>query len=74
MSESKHGNKVGAELIISILREAGKPLTTRQVQEEVKKIHNFCIASNVVSLNYMRIRGTIKGKHENKTWIWWVDD
>ena len=66
--------KVGSELIVSILREVGRPLTTRQLQEETQKIHTRCLSSSVVALNIMRIRGTIKGKRtESKSWIWWVD-
>jgi hypothetical protein len=66
--------KVGSELIVSILREAGRPLTTRQLQEETQKIHTRCLSSSVVALNIMRIRDTIKGKRtEGKSWIWWVD-
>jgi len=72
MSESK---KVGPELIVSILREAKKPLTTRQLQQEVQKVVPFCATDNVIVLNLMRIRGTIKGKlTENRTWIWWIED
>jgi hypothetical protein len=72
MSESK---KVGPELIISILREAKKPLTTRQLQQEVHKLVPFCATDNVVVLNLMRITGTIKGKlTENRSWIWWIED
>jgi hypothetical protein len=72
MDESK---LVGSELIVSILKEAGKPLTTRQLQEETQKIHTRCLSSSIVALNIMRIRGTIKGKRtEDKSWVWWVDN
>ena len=72
MSESQ---KIGPELIVSILREAKKPLTTRQLQLETQKLVPHCVSSNVVVLNLMRIRGTIKGKRtENGSWIWWIED
>jgi hypothetical protein len=72
MSDSK---KVGPELIVSILREAKKPLTTRELQHEVQKAVPFCISDNVIALNLMRVRGTIKGKRtENRSWIWWIED
>ena len=72
MSESK---KVGPELILSILREAKKPLTTRQLQQEVHKLVPFCVSDNVIALNLMRVRGTIKGKRsEDRSWIWWIED
>ena len=74
MSESAHNGKIGPELIVSILREAVEPLTTRQLQEEVKKEVSFCLASSVVALNLMRIKGTIKGKRtENRKYVWWVE-
>ena len=74
LSESKHNGKIGPELIVSILSGAGKPLTTRQLQEEVKKEVSFCLASSVVALNVMRIKGTIKGKRtEDRKFVWWVE-
>ena len=74
MDESKHEGKVGPELIISILLEADEPLTTRQLQNEVKKVVSFCLADSIVALNIMRIRGTIKGKRtEDRKWVWWID-
>jgi hypothetical protein len=71
MGESR---KVGPELIISILRESKKPLTTRELQQEVQKHVPFCLSDNVIALNLMRVRGTIKGERAEKSWIWWVDD
>jgi hypothetical protein len=72
MSESK---KVGPELIVSILKEAKKPLTTKQLQQEVHKLVPHCMSDNIIVLNLMRIRGTIKGKrNENGLWVWWVQD
>lgn len=72
MDESK---LMGPELIISILREANEPLSTKRLQQEVKKVQPRCLASSVVALNLMRIRGTIKGKRaEDRAWLWWVED
>ena len=63
-------------IIKSILREAGGPLTTRELQEEVRKVTSFCPSSSVVGLNILRIAGAIKGKRfeEKKGWIWWIED
>ena len=69
MSEEK---LMGPELIVSILSQAEHPLTTRELQAEVKKVHDFCAASNVVALNLMRVAGTIKGKRVDRKWVWWV--
>ena len=74
MSKSKHEGKVGPDLIISILMEAEEPLTTRQLQDEVKKVVSFCLADSVIALNLMRIKGTIKGKRtEDRKWVWWIE-
>lgn len=70
MSESP---KVGPALIVSILREAKRPLTTRQLQEEVQKVNPHCVSSNVIVLNLMRISGTIKGKRVENSWTWWIE-
>ena len=62
-------------IITSILREADGPLTTRQLQTEVKKVTTFCPSSSVVGLNLLRIAGVIKGKRleDRKGWIWWIE-
>jgi hypothetical protein len=70
MSESK---KVGPALIVSILREAKKPLTTKELSVEVHKLVPRCMSDNIVVLNLMRIRGTIKGKRVEGSWVWWLD-
>ena len=72
LDESK---KVGPELIISLLSEAKKPLTTRELQREVHKRVDFCLFDSVVALNLMRLSGTIKAKrNEEGAWVWWVEN
>jgi len=67
--------KVGPELIVSILREAGRSMTTRELQEEVHRHVSFCISDSIVALNLLRIRGTIRGKRDkNGSLVWWVED
>jgi hypothetical protein len=63
-------------IIKSILKEAGGPLTTRELQFEVQKVTSFCPSSSVVGLNLLRIAGVIKGKRseDKKGWIWWIED
>ncbi len=71
MSEPK---KVGPELIVSILRDANRPLTTRELQEEVHKHVTFCVSDSIVALNLLRISGVIRGKrNENGSLVWWVE-
>ncbi len=62
------------QLIIQFLRDACRPLTTREVQAETEKRLVRCPDSTVVFLNKLRIRGAIKGERssEKKGWVWWV--
>ncbi len=63
------------DLILRVLREAGKPLTTREVHTETEKRLVRCPDSTVVFLNRLRIKGLINGERsrERKGWIWWVN-
>jgi hypothetical protein len=63
-------------IVTSILKEAEGPLTTRELQNEVRKVSSFCPSSSVVGLNLLRIAGVIKGKRSenDKGWIWWIED
>jgi predicted transcriptional regulator len=62
------------ELLVNLLKEAGRPLTTREVQGETQKRLVRCPDATVVLLNRLRIKGCIKGEmnKERKGWIWWV--
>jgi len=64
------------EHILSVLGDAGKPLTTREVQAETEKRRVRCPDSTVVFLNKLRVKGTIQGERsrERRGWIWWVED
>ena len=68
------GNEA-VDLILQVLVEAGRPLTTREVQAETEKRLVRCPDSTVVFLNRLRIKGLIKGERsrERKGWIWWVE-
>ena len=67
--------KDGPELLIAILKEAGEPMTTRELYQESRKIIPDCAAANVIILNFMRIKGSIKGKRtKDRKWIWWVEE
>ncbi len=77
LTTSKAPKSKDSEFIVTnILREAGGPLTTRELQAEVQKVTSFCPSSSVVGLNILRIAGVIKGKRaeEKKGWIWWIED
>ncbi len=69
------GNEA-VDLILQVLREAGEPLTTREVQAETEKRLVRCPDSTVVFLNRLRIKGLINGERsrERKGWIWWLKD
>jgi hypothetical protein len=62
------------ELIIQLLKEGGRPLTTREVQEETQKRLVRCPDSTVVFLNKLRLRGIVNGEisKERRGWIWWI--
>jgi predicted transcriptional regulator len=63
------------QIIINILKKSGKPLTTREVQQETKKRMVRCPDSTIVFMNRLRRKGIIHGEHnkEARAWIWWVD-
>jgi hypothetical protein len=62
------------QLILQLLREAGRPLTTREVQEETQKRLVRCPDSTVVFLNKLRLKGIVHGEmnKERRGWVWWV--
>lgn len=61
--------------IINILTDAGRPLTTREVQEETNKRLVRCPDSTIVFLNRLRQKGLIHGERnkESRGYLWWVD-
>jgi len=63
------------DVILQILREAGRPLTTREIQQETGKRLVRCPDSTVVFLNRLRRSDTIRGQRspERRGWIWWVE-
>lgn len=64
----------GPEFIKAILKEAGKPMTTKELQAEAHRRVSFCLFNSVLALNLMRVNGTIKGRREGQSWVWWVED
>ena len=75
MSLRKLVGNEAVDLILQVLGEAGKPLTTREVQAETEKRQVRCPDSTVIFLNRLRIKGLINGERsrERKGWIWWVE-
>lgn len=64
------------DLVLQVLKEAGRPLTTREVQVEADKKLVRCPDSTVVFLNRLRMKGVIKGERskERRGWVWWIED
>lgn len=62
------------DAILSILKKAGKPVTTRQVGEEMQKLQLRCPDTTIVFLNKLRKNGVIHGERskELRGWVWWV--
>ena len=75
MALRKLAGNEAVDLILQVLGEAGKPLTTREVQAETEKRQVRCPDSTVIFLNRLRIKGLINGERsrERKGWIWWVE-
>jgi len=63
------------EFILSILKAAGKPLTTREIEEEAQKRLVQCPDKTPVFLNRLRLKGIVKGElsPERRGWIWWIE-
>ena len=63
------------QAILSILRNAGEPITTRTVGEEMQKLQLRCPDTTIVFLNRLRKRGLINGERskEKRGWVWWID-
>jgi hypothetical protein len=74
MSLRKLGEKEAVELVISILKETEKPLTTREIEEKTRKRMVSCPDKTPIFLNRLRIKGVIEGQlsAERRGWIWWI--
>ena len=62
------------QAILSILRKADEPLTTRTVGEEMQKLQLRCPDTTIVFLNRLRKRGLIHGERskEKRGWVWCI--
>jgi hypothetical protein len=75
MSLRRLSENEAVELIVSILKAAGKPLTTREIEEETRKRMVSCPDKTPIFLNKLRLKGIVKGRlsAEKRAWIWWVE-
>jgi len=75
MSPRKLSEKEAVELVISILKETGKPLSTREVEEKTRKLMVSCPDKTPIFLNKLRLKGIIRGRlsTEKRGWIWWIE-
>jgi len=75
MSPRKLSEKEAVELVISILKETGKPLSTREVEEKTRKLMVACPDKTPIFLNKLRLKGIIRGRlsTEKRGWIWWIE-
>jgi len=74
MSLRKLSEKEAIEIILDILRKAERPLTTREIEEETRKLFVSCPDSTPVFLNRLRIKGIVEGQlsREKRGWVWWI--
>jgi len=75
MSLKKLSEKEASEIILSILKKAERPLSTRDVEGETRKLLVACPDNTPVFLNRLRLKGVIKGQlsAERRGWIWWIE-
>ncbi len=75
MASDRFEDDEAVQAILSILREAGAPVTTRIVGEEMQKRQLRCPDTTIVFLNRLRKREIIHGERsrEKRGWIWWID-
>lgn len=74
MSERRLSEDEAVQLILSILESAGKPMTTRQIEDETRKRLVQCPDKTPVFLNRLRLKGLIEGRlsAEQRAWVWWL--
>ena len=75
MSLKKLSEKEAIEFIVSLLKEAEKPLTTREIEEKTRKRMVSCPDKAPIFLNRLRLKGVVKGQlsAERRGWIWWIE-
>ena len=63
------------EFILNVLKEAGRPMLTREIEDKTKAAEEQCPDSAVRFLNKLRFKNKIKGELsiEKRGWIWWVE-
>jgi len=74
MSLRKLGEKEAIRIILDILSEAEGRLTTREIEEETKKLLVSCPDTTPIFLNRLRIQGIVEGQLsiEKRGWVWWI--
>jgi len=75
MSVNRLSEKEATKIILSILKKAQKPLSTRDIEGETRKLLVACPDNTPVFLNKLRLKGIIKGQlsPERRGWIWWIE-
>ena len=75
MSVRSLSEEEAIQLVLSILKAAGKPLTTKEIEEETRKKLVQCPDKTPIFLNRIRLKGAVKGQlsPERRGWIWWIE-
>ena len=71
----KLSEEEAVKIVLSILKKADKPLSTRDIEGETRKLLITCPDNTPVFLNKLRLKGIIKGQlsPERRGWIWWIE-
>ena len=72
MSLKKLDERKAIEFVLLILKETKKPLTTREIEEKIRKRRVSCPDTTPIFLNRLRLKGIIEGQlsPERRGWIW----
>lgn len=64
------------KLVLGLLRRTGRPMTTREIQEEAEKAKIQCPDSTIAFLNRLRIKGLVRGtlSKDRSSWVWSLPD
>jgi len=69
---TEDGESESEKLVLGLLGRIGRPMTTREIQEEAEKAKIQCPDSTIAFLNRLRIKGLVHGtlSKDKNSWVW----